>query len=391
MEEKLDLLSLETNPENGDYLDTYAKVSNLSQNNDLQQQNLADNISKYLFWSGRVKEANRLTNCGQNWVLFSCSSGHSIYHKIACGLPYCPICSKPGSWYNKKRAKRVEDILLGFPQVGHFVFTLPKEISSRLPDSSQIEKLYKLAYKILKDQFEAKAAVIVLHFFGDKKQDLHLHFDCSFPILGQNNECGFPLITLQYARAAWTSGVNEIFKTDFTETVTHYNFVNTLEQEYHLIKYITRSTVAPDKFMGLDEKAREYVLLMNKKKIIRYFGGFVGKKKLEFLAKYRCSMVVRHPEKSLLEQHICPICNEKMKAQKPSFADDLPLINLIKHDEHTFIDRELDSFIRAQEAKRNKGDPRNFSSLLEYLRYQESELANDQRTQRDPLYMPPLV
>ena len=364
--ENLTLLPVETAPQGQDYLDTYAKVSFPLENNGLQQPKLKELVAKYLYHAGYVKEANRVSGCGQFWAPLSCSKGHRIYRKIACGLPYCPTCGKSGSGLNKKRSNRVKDVLFGFSSIGHFVFTLPKEVSARLPDPGQINSLYRLAWRILNEVFSAKAAVIVMHFCGDKHPGLHLHFDCSFPIVDTGGECQYPLGILNLAREQWTWGVNAIFDTIYLQTVGHYNFVNTIEQELHLIKYVTRSTVPAEKFMELPEAQKEWVIKMNKTKIIRYFGNFVGKKKVEFLKKYKIE--VERPEPGLIERNICPICNEKMRRSLPVFMDDLPLSQLERYDRHTFIDREIAAVLREREKKKmfTRDDFEDFGVFLQF-------------------------
>ncbi len=372
-----------------DYLDYYALLRNDLKNNELQQKNsqnypvdnsvdnfpekapnLAKLVAKYLIFSGHGKEASRLLNCGQKWLPFKCSAGHAIYRQITCGLPYCPKCSKTGNWYSKKRLKRVKDVLLGFPMLGHYVFTLPKEISQGMPSGSEINECYKLAWRILKEFFDAEASVIVLHFCGDTKAGLHIHFDCSFPILYRNGDCDYPLSTLRMARAEWTHGINKIFKQGFADTVGHYNFVTTLPQQYHLIRYVTRSTIEPEKFIELPDKQKEYCLKMSKGKTIRYFGKFVGKQKEVFLKEFKCSKVLERQDKGsiddLISQAICPICNEKMKPMPSVYFDDMPLMNLARYNGYTLIDRQIDVFLREGE----KSEP-VYDSLLDYLRAEE--------------------
>lgn len=371
-----------------DYLDTYALLRNRLKNSDLQQKNpdfdlvnkpvynfvgLTRLIAKYLYHNGYLKEADRISNCGQRWIPFSCSAGHRLYRQIACGLPYCPVCSAAGAWYNKKRIRQVSDTFLGFPAIGHYVFTLPKEISESLPASNEMDKLYKLAWRILREFFDAEAGVIILHFCGDKTGGLHLHFDCSFPILHRNGDCDYPLITLTLARDEWTAGLNKIFSQNFKDTVTHYNFVNTLPQEYHLIKYITRSTIEAEKFIELTDKQKGYCIKMSKRKTIRYFGKFIGKKRPEFIAQYKCFLVIDKPEKDLIEQKICPICNERMKPMPAIVFDDMPLTNLEVYNGHTLIDRQIGAFLREQRQKEIKPV---YSRLLDYLIAQESEVKN---------------
>lgn len=348
------------------YLDYYTFLNKPDKDNDLQQNQLAKLVAKFLMSAGYEKEASRILNCGQKWIPFKCSAGHVIYRQMTCGLPYCPKCSKTGAWYNKRRVKTVRDVLLGFPMIGHYVFTLPKEISASLPESIQIEKCYKLAWRILREFFDAEASVIVLHFCGDKKAGLHIHFDCSFPVLYRNGDCDYPLEILRLARAEWTAGINKIFKQNFIDTVGHYNFITTLPQQHHLIKYITRSTIEAEKFIELPDKQKEYCIKMGKKKTIRYFGKFIGKQREEFLKEFKCSKVLTGSEGDLISRNICPICNEKMKPMPAVYFDDMPLMNLARYNGYTLIDRQIKAFLSEAEKIRPV-----YSSLLEYLRAEE--------------------
>jgi hypothetical protein len=400
MSENTSILDQDFAAESGHYLDNSAKVEKFLKIKGLSSANLKENLAKFLYnsvpsnWgeshrdTGKYKfkkhpfesMADRLLSCGQEWLPFSDTAGHEIYGLKSCGLPFCPTCGKPGSSLNQKRSNRVKEILLGFPCIGHFVFTLPKEVSSSLPGSDQINKLYQLAWNILKDWLSAEAAIIVLHFCGDKKNDLHLHFDCSFPILHTNGDCSYPLGLLNMARAQWTAGINKVFKTSYLDTVGHYNFVNTLAQEHHLIRYITRSTVPAEKFMELTEAEKLYCINQGKKKIIRYFGEFVGKKKAAFLAKYKVK-IERIPG-DLIAQRICPICNEKMRPKKDKhsgemkryFIDDMPLTQVERYDDHTFVDREIMAWLRQKEKEKPK-PPRD---LLEAIGRQEMQDIIDQ-------------
>jgi len=386
--------------ESGPYLDNSAKVSKGLKNNELSNANLRQNLASFLYnsvpydWgeshrnTGKYKfkkhpfesMGDRLMSCGQEWLPFSDTAGHEIWGAKACGLPFCPTCGKKGSSLNTKRANRVKDILLGFPCVGHFIFTLPKEVSSSLPGSDKINKLYKLAWEVLRDWLNAEAAVIVLHFCGDKADGLHIHFDCSFPVLHTNGRGIKHHSGISLAKSWWTAGVNEIFKTGYLFTVGRYNFAATLEQEHNLINYFTRSTMRAEKFIEMSEAEKLYCVSQGKKKIIRYFGEFVGKKKGEFLAKHKIN--IEKTPGSLISQRICPICNEKMQPKKNPqsgkmercFMDDLPLMNLERYDGNTFVDREIMAWLRQKE----KEKPKPAKSLYEAIERQEIQgILND--------------
>lgn len=385
---------VDNSPKGADYLDYYALLCNLKQDTKFttievpvdkpvdnffrtascridnppeKAHNLAKLIAKFLISAGHGKEASRLLNCGQKWLPFKCSAGHAIYHQITCGLPYCPKCSQTGAWYSKKRLKTARDILLGFPMLGHYVFTLPKETSQRMPSSGEINECYKLAWRILGEFFDAEASVIILHFCGDKKAGLHIHFDCSFPILYRNGDCDYPLGILRLARAEWTQGINKIFKQGFGDTVCHYNFVTTLPQQYHLIRYIIRSTIEAEKFIELPCEQKEYCLKMSRGKAVRYFGKFVGKQKEEFLKKFKCSKVLERQKdnsniEDLISQNVCPVCLEKMRPQPLVYLDDIPLMNVARYNDYTLIDRQIAALLR----EGGKSAP-VYGSFLEYL------------------------
>lgn len=361
-----------------DYLDTRTLLRNNPNLSSLEKKKLALNIANWLTANGRQNQADKLMDCGQNWLGFECSEGHRIYHQVNCKQPFCPVCGHTGAGYNKKRLKKVREFLYGFPMIGHYVFTLPKELTEALPSSEVLNKLYQLAWKVLRESFDAEAAIIALHFCGDKRPGLHLHFDCSFPILYRNGDCSYPLITLKLARAEWTSGVNKIFNAQLNETVGHYNFVNTLEQSAHLIKYVTRSTMPADKFIELSDQQKAYCLDKIKGKTIRYYGKFVGKKRAAFLETHRVKLMIEKKSENLVEQNICPICNEKMKPLRDKQekrikmfrADDLPLSGLVRYNNNIFVDQEISAFLRSQEAikaKKISDEAYRNSGVSEYL------------------------
>jgi ABC-type antimicrobial peptide transport system ATPase subunit len=89
----------------------------------------------------------------------------------------------------------------------------------------------------------------------------------------------------------------------------------------------------------------------------------VGKDRDKFLAEHKCSLVLEKPEKDLIGQRICPICNEKMRASAPVFFDDIPLMNLKRYNAYTLIDKQMAPFFREQEGSRLK---RTYSNLSEW-------------------------
>jgi hypothetical protein len=252
--------------------------------------------------------------------------------------------------------KRVKAMILGFPVLGHYVFTLPKEISGLRPDLAQIKALFKLAWKILNEQLEAEAAVICLHFCGDKSHGLHLHFDIAFTMLNRSSEYYIPDWLMKEIRYDWTTGVNQIFKTDHKELVCHYQYAATIGQQHNLIEYMTRSTIPADRFIELSNEEKEYVLYLSKQKIIRYFGKLAGKQRAAFIAEFRCARAAEPTETDPIQLRICPICGGKLKPLKDKDKrllplDDVSLSDFIRYKPHIFIDRYISAYLREKEAR----------------------------------------
>ncbi|MFA5272295.1 MAG: hypothetical protein WC412_08200 [Candidatus Omnitrophota bacterium] len=373
MQENTSVLDVDFAPKGADYLEQPAKLPKVLKDIELEKIALKKNLVKMLHSYGYAKEAYRVDNCGQKWRPLECPTpGHGqMFKRMTCSLPYCPECGKKGSWYNQRRAKRVRETLLGFPALGNYVFTLPKELSAKLPGSKEISQLFKLAWEILQVKFQAEAAVIVLHYCGDKSDDLHLHFDCSFPILHPDGNCSFPLPLLERARASWTEGVGRIFKTFLIDTVGHYGFDVSLEQQLHWCKYATRSTMPAEKFIGLSQEQQIYCLKMHSKRNIRYFGGFLSRNKKKFLADNQNNFVfemIKSKTADDVERCVCPICGQKMKHSRYNdnnwvWMDDIPISNFVRYDKNTFISRVMFDYIREQEVKKAK--PLTFFEVIE--------------------------
>lgn len=349
-------------PEGPYYLDIPDREPESLSDSGLSDVKLRDNIANFLYNSGRFEKADQIMSCGTKWMRKACSNGHTKLSRKTCSIPYCPVCSKKGSWLNKRRAKRLRSALLGYSGgLGHIVLTLPKDLSASLPDSAQLGKLYKKAWELMKDWLDAPAAVVVLHFCGDESKGLHLHFDCTFPILEPGANF-FAAGILEKVRQHWTMAVNTIFRVGFKyeNAVIYYNYAEEQEKQLHLIKYVTRSTIAADKFVDLTNEEKEYIVTLSSKNNIRYYGELAGKKKPVFQAKHQnkkaFDMILQDPTEAL-DYDICPICNEKMKVVKDEkgrpkfdFLDDINLRNFVRYNAYTFIDREIDAHLRARDA-----------------------------------------
>jgi len=301
----------------------------------------------YLEGAGHSKLVDRVKNCGQTWIPYKCSAGHQMFRQTSCKVPLCPICSKKGSALNKKRANRVKDSLIYIGPLGHVVFTLPKTISEAMPDKKQQDKCFKEAGRILQEFFDAEASVETLHVFGDKKEGLSLHFDCIFPLFPTGRPNFFEKRILDDARSAWTSAVNKIFKFDARTTVIHYNYAEPLKKQNHLINYNARSTIPTEKFNKLSDVEKEYVIALSKRKLTRYFGKLSNKNRKEYL-KWNQTKLARSP-RDLLDQNICPICKEPMRAGLPVHMDDINLTQYERAGPGWLVDRQICAYLREQD------------------------------------------
>jgi len=298
----------------------------------------------YLEGSGHSNLADRVKNCGQTWIPYQCSAGHQLFRQTSCKVAVCPICSKKGSALNKKRANRVKDSLIYIGPLGHVVYTLPKTLSESMPSFKLIDKAYKAASRITQEIFDAESVVVSEHLTGDKKEGLHLHFDCIFPLSPAGRPNFFEKRILDEARFEWTRAINKIFGCEIHSTVVHYNYAEPLKKQHHLINYNTRSTIPTEKFLKLSDAEKEYAIASSKRKLTRYFGKLSNKYREQYL-KFKRVNLTRSP-RDLLDQNICPICNEKMRAGRPVPMDDLPLSQLIRAGPGCYIDKAIDAYLR---------------------------------------------
>ena len=301
----------------------------------------------YLESSGHSNLADRVKNCGQTWIPYKCSAGHQMFRQTSCKVPLCPICSKKGSALNKKRANRVKDSLIYIGPLGHVVFTSPKTISESMPDNKSIDKYFKEASRICLEFFDAEAVVVSQHIFGDKKDGLHLHLDCIFPLCPTGRPNFFEKRILDDARSEWAKSISKISGCKVSTAVVHYNYAEPLKKQNHLINYNTRSTIPTEKFNKLSDVEKEYVIALSKRKLTRYFGKLSNKNRKEYL-RWKQTKLTRAP-RELLDQNICPICNEKMRAGLPVPMDDLPLTQLERAGPGCYIDRMIAAHIRDKE------------------------------------------
>jgi len=350
--------------QSSNYLDTESYRNNYNKSQLLTAINLKQRVVEWLEESGFEKNADKIRKCGQLFIPFSDSQGYMMYKRTFCRDPLCPICAETGSAYNLRRAKSVKKDMLGRGYLGHLVLTVPKEISESMPERDKIEQLFKLAVRVLKEGFDAEAGALALHLTGDKTLGLHLHFDCVFFLFHRGGDCQYKPFEFQQARIIWTQGVNEIFGSKYRTTVLHYNFALYVDQQHHLINYLTRSTISPDKFFELSEEARQYAWQLSRIKTLRKFGKLIGKKKQEFL-KWHPKYADEKKDyfDDLIERHINPITMEKMKPGKPVYKDDLPLNQLVWYNQYVLIDREIASFIKQQEQKRWQEEYRRLQEI----------------------------
>jgi len=391
-------------PDGADYLDIGDKVQEYVQGNDLQEKcqaaDLSKNVAAWLYENGMDNKAKAVLDCGSKWIRFACPTGHEMLKQKTCAIPYCPTCGKKGSWLNKRRAKRLRSLLLGYQGgLGHVVFTIPKQLSADLPDSQALGLLYKEAWKIMQNWLDAPAAVIVMHFCGDKTDGLHLHLDCTFPIL-EHGANWYSKGILEQVRFAWTMAINQVLKPPerIDNAVIYYNFAEQQEQQLHLIKYVTRSTIPAEKFVALTNEQKLYIVKLSAKNTVRYFGGLAGSRKAAFVVKYQnknALEMIESQDGEKIEAGICPICNVKMRPVKnaqgkiePLRLDDYPLRNFVKYNGYIYIDREIDAFLRLKAIEQEKEDQKKAYfdnlTLLEKLKYQE--LFQEQETTLENLY-----
>jgi hypothetical protein len=312
----------------------------------LEQNNLTSNLSKWLHKNRRSKWADKLLDCGQKWLPFYDSFGCEMYVQLPCKLPICPKCGKVHGAYSRERSERVKRYLLGFPQLGYLTGTIPKELSASMPSSDTLIKLKAALWDIAREFFDAEGLLIVPHFTGDHGSSLHVHFNGAFPILYRNGDCFFPQAILDLAGQEWTRRVNKICGTNYPLCILNYSFKNEIGQIHGFLDYISRSTLEGEKFIELSDAEKEYCLTTGSHKQITCYGKLATRKGKEYLERFKCLRVFAREIVDPIEEHICPIHNEKMKPGKWCFLDDIPLTNCVKYNDRIYIPLPWDLFLK---------------------------------------------
>ena len=293
------------------------------------------------------KQAEKIQNCGRNFVHLEDSQAHIKVSRIHCNNEFCPRCGQNDSALHKKRVSRAGDRLLWSPLLGYMVFTLPQSISAAFPGKKVLNKLAKHAWLISKKNFDTDGGMSRVHFMGEQPEKLHIHFNVLFPC---NNTTGkVEQTVLDKIRAEWTDVVNKEFSLSLEDTSVYYKFAVETGRQLHKIGYVLRPVVTPDKFITLPDEYRKKIVEMKGWHNTRWFGKLANSQYKKYLKEKDIVL----PEKN---DRLSPITNEKYEYKGIIPAQDVAggyftskdgnvyQIRLVDND--TYVDYETYSYMK---------------------------------------------
>ncbi len=295
--------------------------------------------------------------CGNTFAHWDDIKNHLFWKLLVCGRDYCPTCGATKrlgfkriySDAHKRRTARAAEVLMPLPVLGRVIFTLPKEISLSLPGKEIVESLYRSAWDIVRRQFHTPGAKSRVHFAGDRKPGLHIHFNFLFPVSHRRGRVSKE--RLRRVRVAWAGAVNNLLGTNYEKLNFEYSLTTVPGKKAHRIAYQYRPVVTPKNFMLLSNNEKFYYLgfrgwhnsrswgVLSDSKV----GGYMRRKKVEPL----------ETKEVLFEKGICPICREKLIYRGIVLRDELPVETL----KAGHIVNGWYGGYEERKALKNKGDP----------------------------------
>jgi hypothetical protein len=304
------------------------------------------NFSDWLKLNDYPEEGEKLDSCSLRVEHWTCKNGHDFYFRKYCGKEYCPICGAKGSYYHNRRVMRAAEHFIWAVTWGNLTYTMPKEISEKRLDKSQLRKLQKLAWEVSKDIFKLEGAEVVVHLLGQEGEGLHVHFEVLFMRTGCFNKGKVEPEIIEKVKTKWAEKLNQEFGLNLKTTSVRYSFAATHPRKWHKLKYIHRAICTEEAMLKLSDQDKKYVLDLKGYHRTRYFGALANNRINKFLRKSWAPIKLR--ETPLIEKRICPMCKTKMYYQDTIFIDEMLKSQVVKYNNDIWMDRQVDAFLRQE-------------------------------------------
>jgi hypothetical protein len=197
--------------------------------------------------------------------------GDDIYQKIRCGKPNCPECGVRGGYIEKRRKKRMKDILnrkyeikdMSFQSL---VFTVPADARVELLSRYRINDFMHLTKKVVESEFPDVDRFAVFHAFGDREPGVFKPHNNEVIVRRRGEILRLSLEKLESIKARYRAGLSILLARDVGLVDVHYSFKITDKAVCHHIKYLCRPVPSYDDF--------ECMSRLNKKLFIINMRGF---------------------------------------------------------------------------------------------------------------------
>lgn len=309
---------------------------------DLGKKSFSDWLKSNGYW----EDSTKLDECSLTVEHWQCDKGHDFYFRKYCGREYCPICGAKDSYYHARRVTRAAEHFIWAVTWGNLTFTMPKVISESRLSKEQLRKLQKMAWEVTERILAPDGASVTVHLLGEKKGELHVHFEVLFMRTGCFNKGMIPKPRLKAIKKVWTLLLNKEFKMQIPSTDVRYSFAATSPRKWHKLNYILRPICTEEKMLELSDENKHYILGLKGYHRTRWFGELSNSKVKAYLRKHWAPMKLR--ETPLIERRVCPICKTKLHYQDRLFISDIPKSQVVQYNDDIWMDRQVDAFLRQE-------------------------------------------
>ena len=304
-----------------------------------------NSFSDWLKANGYWEDSTKLDECSLSVEHWTCDNGHDFYFRKYCGREYCPICGAKNSYYHNRRTMRAAEHFIWALTWGNLTFTMPKEISARHLEKTELRKLQNLAWEVSRDVFGLEGAGVTVHLLGREGEGLHVHFEVLFHMIGCFGKGKVEPEKIERVKTLWAEKLNKEFGLKLATTSVHYSFAATHPRKWHKLNYIQRPICTEDAMLRLEDNDKKYVLSLKGYHRTRWFGVMANSKLHTFLKKHWAPVTLR--ETPLIEKRICPMCKTKLRYVDRMFISEIPKSQVIQYNQDIWMDKAVDAFMHA--------------------------------------------
>jgi hypothetical protein len=226
---------------------------------------LRDKLADVLDEAGRLKEANSVRYCGEDFVVYEASCcGDTIAHPMSCGHRLCPVCMIRRS---TKLSSRVNKFIVKMKKPKHIVLTVE--------NVSNIDKAYfswlrhcfvKLRHRRIFDKCIGGFYSIETTYNSEKKNwHVHIHVVADVHI---HVVADIPYIPKQELVDEWNDITESSFIVDIKEISGKGQ--SPLEAAREVAKYV----VKPGEFLQNPSLVDEYLKAVKGARLVSFFGEY---------------------------------------------------------------------------------------------------------------------